>query len=92
MTNHASDIELDTRGLRCPEPVMMLHQAIRGAAAGACIKVVATDPTTERDIPKFCSFLGHRLVEKTGATADVYPDAHPDQPVYVYWVVKKTPE
>ncbi len=53
---------LDTCGLFCPEPVMMLHNAIRDVAAGAVVEVVATDPSTQRDIPKFCHFLNHELV------------------------------
>lgn len=52
---------LDTSGLLCPEPVMMLHNAIRDAQVGDVIRVVATDPATTRDIPKFCQFLGHIL-------------------------------
>ncbi|WP_119394106.1 sulfurtransferase TusA [Salinibius halmophilus] len=52
---------LDTQGLRCPEPVMMLHKAVRNAEPESLIKVVATDPSTQRDIPKFCQFLGHTL-------------------------------
>ncbi|MFT7558703.1 MAG: tRNA 2-thiouridine synthesizing protein A [Flavobacteriales bacterium] len=54
---------LDTKGLRCPEPVMMLHNVVRDAMAGDKIIVVATDPSTVRDIPKFCTFLGHPLLE-----------------------------
>ena len=54
---------LDTQGLYCPEPVMMLHNAVRDAKPGDVIKVIATDPSTERDIPKFCQFLGHDLLE-----------------------------
>ncbi|MBR9912502.1 MAG: sulfurtransferase TusA [Gammaproteobacteria bacterium] len=53
---------LDTSGLRCPEPVMLLHNEIRRSKAGATIKVIATDPSTERDIPRFCQFLGHELL------------------------------
>lgn len=53
---------LDTQGLFCPEPVMMLHNAVRDAKPGDIIKVLATDPSTERDIPKFCQFLGHELL------------------------------
>lgn len=56
---------LDTQGLRCPEPVMMLHKAVRNAEPGSQIKVVATDPSTQRDIPKFCQFLGHILVSQS---------------------------
>lgn len=59
------DILLDTSGLNCPEPVMMLHQAIRKAQAGQVIKVLATDPSTTRDIPKFCMHLGHGLLSET---------------------------
>jgi tRNA 2-thiouridine synthesizing protein A len=55
---------LDTSGLLCPEPVMMLHNAVRDANAGDIIEVIATDPSTQRDIPKFCSFLGHQLLEQ----------------------------
>ncbi|WP_035513367.1 sulfurtransferase TusA [Pseudohaliea rubra] len=56
--------ELDARGLYCPEPVMLLHNAIRDAAPGDLIAVRATDPTTRRDIPQFCHFLGHELVDE----------------------------
>jgi tRNA 2-thiouridine synthesizing protein A len=28
------------------------------------IEVIATDPSTERDITKFCTFLGHTLLEQ----------------------------
>lgn len=42
---------------------MMLHNKVRDMAAGDLLEVVATDPSTERDIPKFCQFLGHQLVE-----------------------------
>ena len=56
------DAVLDASGLNCPEPVMMLHNKVRDLAAGALLKVVATDPSTTRDIPKFCTFLGHELV------------------------------
>ncbi|MAT92876.1 MAG: sulfurtransferase TusA [Halioglobus sp.] len=55
---------LDATGLYCPEPVMLLHNAIRDMAAGETVQVLATDPSTARDIPKFCSFLGHELLEQ----------------------------
>lgn len=54
--------QLDTRGLRCPEPVMMLHQAIRKSQGGDVIEIFATDPSTSWDIPKFCMHLGHELL------------------------------
>ncbi len=56
---------LDTQGLYCPEPVMLLHGAIAAIAVDQVVKVVATDPSTQRDIPKFCDFLGHQLIQST---------------------------
>ena len=58
-------MELDTCGLRCPEPVMMLHRQIRKMAVGETLLVRATDPATQRDIPQFCEFLPHELLEQS---------------------------
>lgn len=69
--------QLDTKGLTCPEPVMLLHTSVRDAHAGDVIRVEATDPSTERDIPKFCQFLGHPLL----ATAR-------DGELYIYYLRK----
>ena len=59
-----ADDQLDTTGLRCPEPLMLLRNRVRTLAAGARIHVVATDPASVRDFEQFCSFLGHRIVER----------------------------
>ena len=56
------DTQLDTTGLFCPEPVMLLHNKVRDVSIGEVIEVLATDPSTQRDIPKFCTFLGHELL------------------------------
>lgn len=58
------DHQLDASGLYCPEPVMLLHNKIRDMAVGESVCVIATDPSTQRDIPKFCTFLGHELVSQ----------------------------
>jgi tRNA 2-thiouridine synthesizing protein A len=55
---------LDATGLLCPEPVMLLHNRIRDIRAGETLQVLATDPSTERDIPRFCTFLGHELLQQ----------------------------
>lgn len=55
---------MNATGLQCPEPVMMLHAAIRKAASGDVICLTATDPSTQRDVAKFCDFLGHELLEQ----------------------------
>jgi tRNA 2-thiouridine synthesizing protein A len=67
MNASSSDVPyvLDTRGLFCPEPVMLLHKKIRELGPGETVSVLATDPSTSRDIPKFCHFLGHELLESS---------------------------
>lgn len=60
-----ADAELDATGLYCPEPVMMLHNKIRELSAGDVLRLEATDPSTTRDVPKFCLYLGHELLEET---------------------------
>jgi tRNA 2-thiouridine synthesizing protein A len=64
MSEPVADHLLDASGLLCPEPVMLLHNKVREMQAGELLKVVATDPSTQRDIPKFCAFLGHVLVQQ----------------------------
>jgi tRNA 2-thiouridine synthesizing protein A len=64
MVDIKEDHLLDATGLYCPEPVMMLHSKVREIEIGEVLLVLATDPSTQRDIPKFCTFLGHELVEQ----------------------------
>ncbi|MBE66387.1 MAG: sulfurtransferase TusA [Gammaproteobacteria bacterium] len=73
-----NQIDLDARGLYCPEPVMLLHNKIRDIPAGTFLRLTATDPSTQRDIPKFCLFLGHELVSSTDNAGE-----------YVYLIQKK---
>jgi tRNA 2-thiouridine synthesizing protein A len=61
---------LDTKGLICPEPVMLLHRAIRRIAVGETLRVESTDPSSTRDIPKFCLHLGHELLSQVDVSAD----------------------
>ena len=65
------DAVLDTSGLYCPEPIMLMHNKVRDMASGDILKVIATDPATTRDVPKFCQFLGHELV-KHASDAELY--------------------
>jgi tRNA 2-thiouridine synthesizing protein A len=65
-------IEVDAEGLSCPEPIMLLHKAIRESSHGDLIELKATDKSTERDVDKFCEFLGHKLVEKIISVEGLY--------------------
>ena len=68
-TFSCADKTLDTLGLRCPEPVMLVRKTIRGMNTGEVLLVVADDPATTRDIPGFCRFMEHELVALEAETA-----------------------
>ena len=53
---------LDTLGLRCPEPVMLVRKTVRNMADGDTLLIIADDPATTRDIPGFCRFMEHELI------------------------------
>lgn len=73
-----ADKVLDATGLFCPEPIMLLHKAVRELEPGAVLQVLATDPSTQRDIPKFCTFLEHSLLASDELGGQ-----------YRYWIRKK---
>ena len=75
---------LDTKGLICPEPVMLLHRAIRKIALGEVLRVESTDPSSTRDIPKFCLHLGHELLSQV----ELALDAEPQKTVYRFEIKK----
>lgn len=54
---------LEAQGLRCPEPVMMVRKTIRTMQEGEVLLVNADDPSTTRDIPSFCRFMDHQLLD-----------------------------
>lgn len=73
-----SNQTLDTQGLRCPEPMMMIRKMVRQMVEGETLLIIADDPATIRDIPAFCRFMEHQLlVEEI------------QQPPYRYLIRKK---
>ena len=79
MPDTSIDHHLDTQGLICPEPIMMLHRMIRSANGGEVIEILATDPATTRDIPNFCRHLGHELLGQETLAENVSLDTDPDE-------------
>jgi tRNA 2-thiouridine synthesizing protein A len=60
------DTLLDTRGLRCPLPVLRARKAMQGVAVGEVLRVLATDPGTVRDFQAFCQATGHEPDTRAG--------------------------
>ncbi len=49
---------IDTRGLRCPLPVLRVRKLMRRVAAGTEVPVLATDPGAEQDLRDYCEASG----------------------------------
>jgi tRNA 2-thiouridine synthesizing protein A len=53
---------IDARGHRCPTPSLRLQKAMRDAAPGARLTLLATDPMARIDVPHLMAGLGGRVV------------------------------
>ena len=56
-----SDIIVDAVGRAFPVPIVELSRAIKAAAAGSLVLLLATDPGVEPDVKAFCQATGHAL-------------------------------
>jgi tRNA 2-thiouridine synthesizing protein A len=63
VTPATADVHLDTTGLVCPEPLMLVRNQVRTMQPGQVLHVEATDPSTERDFTNFCRFMKHELLD-----------------------------
>ena len=59
---------IDARGHRCPTPTLKLGRALREAAPGTRIELIADDPMARIDVPHFVAQSGHVLdqIEEDG--------------------------
>jgi tRNA 2-thiouridine synthesizing protein A len=62
---------LDVTGLNCPMPLLKAKKALNGLAAGALLRVIATDPGSVRDFEVFAQQSGNELLE-SAATGGRY--------------------
>ncbi|MEV4637353.1 sulfurtransferase TusA family protein [Actinoplanes sp. NPDC049548] len=63
-------IEVDSRGRRCPLPVIDLAKRMPTVPVGEVVRVLADDPAAANDIPAWCRMKGQEYV---GSPA---PDAY----------------
>ena len=59
------DVELDTRGLNCPLPILKAKKSLASMTSGQLLRVVATDTGSLRDFQAFARQTGNELVEQT---------------------------
>jgi tRNA 2-thiouridine synthesizing protein A len=56
--------EIDTRGLKCPLPILRAKKALSDMNSGDVLKVASTDPGSMRDFQAFARQTGNELVEQ----------------------------
>ena len=57
--------EVDARGLNCPLPILRAKKALADMESGQILKVLATDPGSQRDFAAFAKQTGNEIVEST---------------------------
>lgn len=68
------DLILDTRGLKCPLPVLKARKRLKSMARGERLEMLADDPMAMVDVPHFCAEAGHKLIDhqQTPDRGDLY--------------------
>ncbi len=64
------DLEIDTRGLNCPLPIVKAKKALAGMESGQVLKVVSTDTGSVRDFVAFAKQTGNELLSQTTEGSD----------------------
>jgi len=77
MPNLTADLELDVRELQCPMPLLKAKLALNSLASEQVLKVIATDPGSEKDFHLFVQQSDHQIL-----------DFQKDQHSYYYWIKK----
>lgn len=71
------DVELDLSGLQCPMPLLKTKLALNNMEPQQILKVVATDPGSERDFHLFVDHSDHQIL-----------DFQKNEASYFYWIRK----
>lgn len=77
MTTIIADLELDVRELQCPMPLLKAKLALNSLAPDQVLKVIATDPGSEKDFHMFVDQSEHKIL-----------DFQKDTVSYYYWIKK----
>ncbi len=64
------DVEIDTRGLNGPLPILKAKKALAGMTSGQVLKVVSTDTGSVRDFAAFAKQTGNELLPQTTEGSD----------------------
>lgn len=65
-------IEIDARGLPCPQPVIKTKEALEEIPPGSQIKVIIDSEVSLTNVKKFLSAQGHRLLSEVKIGSDFH--------------------
>ena len=71
-TAEAHAVDLDTRGLNCPLPILKAKKALSNMHSGQLLRVVSTDAGSVRDFQAFAKQTGNELVEQETVGQDFF--------------------
>lgn len=72
-----ADLELDVAGQQCPMPLLKAKLALNSLDSQQVLKVLATDPGSERDFHSFIQQSRHEMLDFRKEGTD-----------YLYWIRK----
>lgn len=72
MTEKKPDKVIDTRGLKCPLPLLRAKQSLNEMISGQTLYVIANDKTTMLTFPAYLSRSGDKLIKMDEDGADVH--------------------
>jgi tRNA 2-thiouridine synthesizing protein A len=61
------DKDLDTRGLNCPLPILRAKKALGDMTSGQVLRILSTDPGSEKDFQAFAKQTGNDLLSHSEA-------------------------
>ncbi|WP_109483185.1 sulfurtransferase TusA family protein [Paraburkholderia sp. C35] len=64
--------EVDARGLNCPLPILRAKKALADMESGQILKVLATDPGSQRDFAAFSKQTGNEIVDVSTTVDKVF--------------------
>lgn len=65
------DETLDAKGLNCPLPILKTRKALNGLAQGSILKVLTTDPGSQKDMAAWANRTANQIV-KTETVGNAY--------------------
>ncbi len=76
------DQELNTRGLKCPLPILRFKKSLTEISPGQVLKAYATDNGAVKDFQAFCKQTGHIMLS-------LEETKEGDISVYIFHIQKK---